>query len=139
MQTVNVLVVDDDRVDVALLRRAFQRARIGNPIHVAEDGLTALEMLRGTDDRPPLPRPYIILLDLRMPRMDGHEFLTELRADPTLRDSVVFVLTTSASDSDRQAAYQRNVAGYIVKNDVADDFMRAIRMLEQYWRVVQLP
>jgi CheY-like chemotaxis protein len=121
------------------LRRAFQQLKIVNPLTVARDGIEALEILRGGSDRTPLPRPYLILLDLNMPRMNGIEFLHALRADATLRDAIAFVLTTSRVDEDRIAAYQHNVAGYIVKSDFGNGFLHAVRLLKHYWRVVEFP
>jgi CheY-like chemotaxis protein len=139
METVSILLVEDDKIDLQEAMRAFTRARVANPVHVARDGIEALEILRGTGGQPPLPRPYLILLDLNMPRMNGVEFLTALRSDPELKDSIVFVLTTSKADHDRMAAYEKNVAGYIVKTELEDGFLCAITMLKCYWRVVQLP
>jgi CheY-like chemotaxis protein len=74
-----------------------------------------------------------------MPRMNGIEFLQALRADEKLRDSIVFVLTTSKSDEDRMAAYNLNIAGYLVKSDVGAGFIRLVELLECYWRVVEFP
>ena len=138
-QTVTVLLVDDDDVDVKAVRRAFRKAKIANPMQVARDGVEALAMLRGQDGHTALSRPYIIILDLNMPRMDGREFLTELRKDPVLHDAVVFVLTTSQADEDRAASYDKNVAGYIVKSDVGEGFLNVTNLLDCYWRVVLLP
>ena len=138
-QIVNVLLVDDDDVDVMAVKRAFKKAKIANPLHIARDGLEALLKLRGKDGHSPVPRPYIIILDLNMPRMDGLEFLNELRADEALHDAVVFVLTTSKADEDRAASYDKNVAGYIVKSDVGEGFLKVITLLDSYWRVVVLP
>jgi CheY-like chemotaxis protein len=138
-QTVNVLLVDDDDVDVTAVRRAFRKRRINNPLFVARDGLEALEMLRGEDGNEKVPHPYIIILDLNMPRMDGLEFLTALRRDPDHHSAVVFVLTTSQADEDRAASYDKNVAGYILKSNVGDEFLNMIQLLDSYWRVVMLP
>lgn len=138
-EEVSVLLVDDDDVDVMAVKRAFRKAKIANPLVVARDGLEALAMLRGEDGQEPVPRPFIIVLDLNMPRMDGFEFLSELRKDPKLRDSVVFVLTTSKADEDRAASYDMNVAGYIVKSEVGDGFLNVTQLLDSYWRVVLLP
>lgn len=138
-KTVHVLLVEDDLVDVEVVQRAFQKMKIANPLYVASDGIEALQVLRGTDGRQRLPRPYLILLDLNMPRMNGLEFLQELRRDPELRDSVVFVLTTSKNEEDRVAAYHCNVAGYIVKSDVGNGFLKLVEMLQCYWRIVELP
>ncbi len=136
---VTVFLVDDDDVDVKAVRRAFRKAKIANPIMVARDGLEALAMLRGEQGHEQVPRPFIIILDLNMPAMNGLEFLTELRKDPELHNAVVFVLTTSKADEDRAASYDKNVAGYIVKSDVGDGFLNVINLLDCYWRVVLLP
>lgn len=134
---IRVLLVDDDEVDRMAVRRAFAELKIANPITVSDDGLHALDILRGNDPIK-LERPYVIILDLNMPRMNGIEFLHELRADPGLKDAVVFVLTTSNDDEDKVAAYRHNIAGYILKSDVANGFMQAVSMLDHYWRVVEL-
>jgi len=136
---VHILLVEDDEVDVEIILESFRKAHIGNPVTVAADGVEALELLRGDGDRAPLSRPNLVLLDINMPRMDGHEFLTQLRADPRLHDSLVFMITTSDDEVDRFKAYEKNVAGYIVKTDPARTFMDAVSMLEHYWRVVEFP
>jgi CheY-like chemotaxis protein len=122
-----------------MLNRAFKKAKIANPISVAHDGIAALELLRGTNGRPRLPRPFIILLDLNMPRMDGIEFLRELRKDEDLKKSIVFVLTTSDADEDKVKAYNLGVAGYILKSNPANAFLEATALLDTYWRVVEFP
>jgi CheY-like chemotaxis protein len=136
---VHVLVVEDDPVDVEIIERAFRRKRISNPLHFAKDGFEALAILRGEEGRRKIPRPYVVLLDLNMPRMNGFEFLEELRQDETLRDSVVFVLSTSDELRDIKASYQQNVAGYLVKARVGEDFTDLVTMLDHYWRSVELP
>lgn len=138
-RTVHVLLVEDNEVDREAVRRAFRTHRIANPIYDARDGVEALEMLRGSNGRRALPRPYLILLDINMPRMNGIELLHEIRSDDVLHDSIVFVLTTSKSDEDKTAAYASNVAGYIVKSDVGAGFLRLVELLEHYWRIVELP
>lgn len=134
--TVTILLVDDDDVDAMGIERALKRLKIVNPVIRARDGVEGLALLR---EPKRVPLPYLILLDLNMPRMGGIEMLTELRQDPKLANSVVFVLTTSQADQDKFAAYEKNVAGYIVKNQVGDGFMRVIGMLDHYWRVVEMP
>jgi CheY-like chemotaxis protein len=139
MTSVNILLVEDDEVDVMAVKRAFRELKIANPLTVAKDGIEALEILRGINGCSPIPRPLIILLDLNMPRMGGLEFLDELRKDPELHRCVVFVMTTSADERDRVRAYEKNVAGYVLKHNLEHSFMDAIAMLEHYWRVVELP
>lgn len=133
---VTILLVDDDDVDVMGIERALKKLKIGNPLVRARDGLEALKLLR---DPHAVRRPYIVLLDLNMPRMSGLEMLAALRNDPMLNSAVVFVLTTSNDDEDKVKAYQQHVAGYIVKSQVGDGFLRVLEMLDHYWRVVELP
>lgn len=133
-----VLLVDDDDVDAEMVVRGFRNHEIANPITVAENGIEALEILRG-NGQAPFSKPFVILLDLNMPGMNGFEFLENLRADPALRDSIVFVLTTSKAATDRSQSYQMNVAGYMVKSEVAPSFKKAVDLLDCYWSTVTLP
>jgi CheY-like chemotaxis protein len=130
---VTILLVEDDAVDVKALRWAFQNLKIANPLMVACDGVEALKML------PDVPRPYLIITDINMPRMNGIEFLRELRQSKEFRDSIVFVLTTSNDEQDKIDAYNLNVAGYMLKSDMGTSFTRAIGMIENYWKVVEFP
>jgi CheY-like chemotaxis protein len=134
-----LLHVEDDDLCLMGLHRAFKTARIANPVSYAHDGIEALEMLRGTNGRPRLPRPFLILLDLNMPRMDGIEFLKELRKDEDLKKSIVFVMTTSDADEDKVKSYNLGVAGYILKSNPANAFLEATALLDTYWRVVEFP
>jgi CheY-like chemotaxis protein len=137
--TAHLLHVEDDDICLMGLNRAFRAARISNPISFAHDGIDALEMLRGINGHNRLPRPFLILLDLNMPRMDGIEFLNELRKDEDLKKSTVFVMTTSGADEDKVNAYNLGVAGYILKTNPANAFLEATLLLDTYWRVVELP
>ncbi|MEM6329335.1 MAG: response regulator [Planctomycetota bacterium] len=137
--TVTILLVEDDQIDAEAIRRAFVKARIANPIEVVPDGVEALKRLRGDGGAEKLGQPYLVLLDLNMPRMNGIEFLEELRQDIELRPSIVFVLTTSDDDRDKLAAYDKQVAGYMVKSKAGEDFVKLIGMLDHYWRVVEMP
>lgn len=138
-RTVHILLVEDDRVDAEAIMRAFRKVNITNPICVAPDGVAALQTLRGNGDTPPLPRPYLILLDLNLPRMNGIEFLDVLRQDPQLHNSIVFVLTTSSAEKDKNAAYAYNIAGYLTKANVGLDFLRLAQMLDYYWCCIEFP
>ncbi|WP_238364758.1 response regulator [Mesobacterium pallidum] len=131
----NIILVEDDDGDAKAVRRALRNARIANPVQRARNGIEALALLR---DRG-APRHYVILLDLKMPLMDGHEFLREVRADPILRRAVVFVLTTSNDDRDLTAAYEHQVAGFVQKRNVGPDFLNLLNTLGWYWRVIDLP
>lgn len=132
----NVLLVEDDEIDAMNVRRAFQKNRIANPLYVAGDGIEALETLRA--GQVPGER-RLILLDLNMPRMNGLEFLRELRNDPQLKSASVVVLTTSDDDRDRVEAYNLNVAGYILKPVTFENFCEAMATLNKYWTLVELP
>jgi len=132
---VSLLIIEDDDIDATALRRALQKLKLLNPLYRARDGLEGLDMLRSGV----VPKPYIILLDLNMPRMNGLEFLEELRSDSSLTQTIVFVLTTSKSDEDIIAAYREHVAGYLLKQRMDNDFLQVVSLLNHYWRIVELP
>lgn len=139
VNSVNILLVEDDEVDAEAIRRALKKSKLANPLQIVGNGLEALDALRGANEHEAIPRPNLVLLDLNMPRMNGIEFLTELRKDEALKDTIVFVLTTSDADRDKVEAYEKNVAGYILKSRVGEDFMRLIDLLDIYWRLVEFP
>jgi CheY-like chemotaxis protein len=136
----NILLVEDDEVDVMTVQRAFKKGNITNPIYIAGNGLEALEMLRGTTGKPSLipAERRIILLDLNMPKMNGLEFLQELRADPAIRQIPVVVLTTSNEEKDRIQAYNLNVAGYILKPVTFSIFVELMITLNKYWTLCEM-
>lgn len=139
LKLLNILLVDDDEVDVMNVKRAFKRNNILNPLFVANNGLEALELLRGSGEGAMPRERRLILLDLNMPRMNGLEFLRELRADPDLRALTVIVLTTSDDERDKVEAYNLNVAGYIVKPVTFLAFVEAMAALNAYWTLNELP
>jgi len=132
-KAVTILLVEDDEVDVKALRWAFDKLRIANPLLVASDGVEALALL------PTLPRPYLIITDISMPRMNGIELLRKIRESSEYHDSIVFVLTTSNDEKDKIDAYDLNVAGYMLKSDMGTSFTRAIALIENYWKIVEFP
>ncbi|QSX33331.1 response regulator [Shewanella avicenniae] len=132
---VTLFIVEDDDIDFMAVQRCMQQLRLLNPIVRARDGVEALEMLRAQQ----VEAPYLILLDLNMPRMNGLEFLEQIRHDPIISLAVVFVLTTSNADEDKLQAYRQHVAGYVVKNNLQNGFLNLFDMLEHYWRIVELP
>lgn len=141
IQMINILLVEDDQVDVMNVQRAFKKGNITNPLYVAEDGLQALDMLRGHNHLPPIVpvERRLILLDLNMPKMNGIEFLQALRADPQLRQTPVVVLTTSSADQDRVNAYNLNVAGYLLKPVTFNTFVNVMTTLNNYWALCEMP
>lgn len=138
-QPVSFLIVDDDVVSVMSMQRMFKKLRLVNPVQIAGDGLEALDILRQANAPGGLQSPFIVVLDLNMPRMTGHEFLKEIRDDPSLLDTTVFVMSTSDSPRDIEDAYRAHVAGYILKDGRPDTFRDALEMLGTYSEIVQLP
>lgn len=137
----NILLIEDDEVDVMTVKRAFKKGNITNPLYVAGNGLEALSMLRGESGSPsliPIDR-RIILLDLNMPKMNGLEFLKALRADSTIGDIPVVILTTSNEEKDRIQAYHLNVAGYILKPISFSAFVEHMVTLNHYWTLCEMP
>ncbi|MGY3452137.1 response regulator [Bradyrhizobium sp. USDA 4353] len=136
---VTILLVDDDEGDARSVQRAFKSARIINPLLRASDGADALDILRGTNGKTKLSSPYILLVDINMPRMTGIEFVREIRLDEGLKRSIVFMLTTSSRDEDKLASYNLNVAGYILKERVGENFQKLVELMQGYWRIVEFP
>lgn len=137
----HILLVEDDEVDVMNVRRAFKKSNIIHPIYIAGNGLEALAILRGKAKiEPVMPQTRrLILLDLNMPRMNGIEFLRELRIDENLRSIPVIVLTTSNEDRDKVEAYNLNVAGYILKPVTFSNFVDVMSTLNKYWMLNEIP
>lgn len=136
---INILLVEDDDVDVLGITRALKKYMNQYKLFRAVDGIEALNMLRGENGYPLLAKPYLILLDINMPRMDGFDFLKEIRKDQILNTTVVFVLTTSCNENDKLDAYKLNIAGYIIKSELNNGFVNVIEMLRNYCQVVRLP
>jgi len=136
---VTVLVVDDDKVDRMVVRRSFNALKITNPIIEAGDGIKALDLLRGQNGCEKVQRPYIVLLDLHMPRMGGIEFLKEAFDDPALQPMLVFVMTSCSTDRKWVAAHARNIAGYVPKDAPGQSVLMALRMSTDSQRAAALP
>jgi CheY-like chemotaxis protein len=132
---VTLFLIEDDDIDAMSIKREFKRRKIANPIIRAKDGLEACYFL----DSGKIKRPFVILLDLQMPRMNGLEFLTKLRANSDYKNSVVFVFTTSEDEQDISDSYEYNIAGYFIKDEVGVGFIRIVDILDDYWKVVHLP
>jgi CheY-like chemotaxis protein len=138
-QPVHILLVEDDEIDAEQILRAFRHYQVDTPYTHVIDGVEALHVLRGEGGYTRLPRPYIILLDINMPRMNGLELLSALRRDPELKRSVVFVLTTSNRDEDIMAAYDGQIAGYLLKSKVSEDFLAFVKLLNLYQVMIEIP
>ncbi|WP_034256891.1 response regulator [Adhaeribacter aquaticus] len=119
---VSIMLVEDDYMDVRNVERELKKINVDIPLYTARNGREALAMLRGEGVPQINPLPSVIMLDINMPRMNGLEFLAELRKDPILKDLNVFIMTTSSEDSDRMAAQNLHVSGYIEKPLTFDKF-----------------
>lgn len=132
----HILLVEDSGADAQLAREALKECTIPIRLHHTHDGQEALDFLRRSERYRDAPRPDLILLDLNMPRKDGRETLSEIRADEHLKSLVVVVLTTSAAEDDVRAAYEANVNAYITKPVEFDAFVEAIKSIESFFLTV---
>ena len=134
-----ILLVEDDDVAAESVERGLRKSSAEFDFVHAEDGVEALEIMRGEHPAKSLKVPYLVLLDLNMPRMNGLEFLENIRADNALHRTVVFVLTTSDDETDRCRAYDHNIAGYMLKSAVGPQMHNLSNLLADYGRAIYLP
>ena len=131
----SVLLVEDDFFDTMIVKKSFEKFSVPHRLYTAFNGLEALDLLLGRNGVEPIrPLPEVILLDLNMPKMNGHEFLTEIRQNAELRDIPVFITTTSAMDLDRLNAENLGVSGYILKPvdfETSTDMVDSLSLLEK--------
>jgi CheY-like chemotaxis protein len=136
----SILLVEDDDIDILNVQRVFKKMNYPNPLYIAHNGVEALDMLRGTNGAEKLtPTPQIILLDINMPMMNGLELLKELRKDDHLKSLSAFVLTTSSDPHDLVAAYNSQVAGYVVKPLNFESFSEAFQKMYNFWDLCVFP
>ena len=134
------MLVEDDDIDILNVQRAFKKLNYPERLHVAHNGVEALDLLRGTNGATALsPLPRIILLDINMPMMNGLEFLKELRLDDKLKSISVFILTTSSDHHDLVEAYSLQVSGYVVKPLNFDHFSETLQTLHKFWELCVYP
>lgn len=131
--SLKVLLVEDEPADAHLVRLAFQESQLDIRLEQVVDGREALAFLRKQPPYTSATTPGLILLDLNMPRMNGLEFLAEVKADPKLKRLPVVVLTTSDSDKDIEGCYEMGASGYITKPIDIDRFIQVIKSLGDYW------
>lgn len=131
-----ILLVEDNPEDVELTRRALARARVVNRLALARDGAEALDLLLGRDASFSVEALKVVLLDLKLPRVDGFEVLERMKADDRLRLLPVVVLTSSAEGPDVQRAYALGANSYIVKPVEFDKFLEAVGQVGLYWLLV---
>jgi CheY-like chemotaxis protein len=136
MNLLPILVAEDSKDDVYLLRRAFVKARIANPLHIVSDGEEALAYLKSAapySDRKKHPFPGLLLLDLKMPRLDGLETLSAIRADPEISRLIVIVLSSSGEAGDVNRAFDLRANSYLVKPGSSDRMVDALAKIKDYW------
>jgi len=130
-----VLLIDDDDVDAEIIKRSFTELQIKSPLIHFSNGPDALEYLRNSG----IIKPALILLDLHMSEMSGIEFLKKVKSDENLKKYPVVVLTTSNEKSDKAESFELSVAGYVVKAINRQNFVEAIRTIDYYWTMCELP
>ena len=139
-EPIQILLVEDSPSDVDLTREALDEAKVHNTLHVVADGVHALAFLRREADFADAPTPDLILLDLNLPRKDGREVLTEIKADPMLRRIPVVILTTSEAEEDILRSYDLHANCYVTKPVDLDQFIKVVRSINDFWlQIVRLP
>lgn len=137
-----ILLVEDDPGDQELIRRCFADNRIGNTLHIVEDGEQALDYLlqRGAYADAAAPQPDLVLLDLNLPRLDGQQVLERIRSTPAIHHLPVVVLTTSRAEIDILRSYDLGANSFICKPFEIEEFVEVLSALKQYWlQIVKLP
>ena len=137
-----VLMAEDDEHDIVATKRAWKKHHIANPLYIVNDGEECLDYLhrRGKYSEPETaPRPGILLLDIKMPKMDGLAVLEHIKEDGGLRRLPVVILTTSKAEQDRLKSYDLGVNAYIVKPVGFENFSEAVRTISLFWQLVELP
>ena len=135
-QSTIIALVEDERMDVRHFKRLVKKHELSNPLEVFENAETALAFLRSA--KYTSAAPVLVVTDINMPGMSGHEFIEEIRQDPDLASTVVFVVSTSDLESDIQRAYDSRIAGYIVKDATGAALDESVRMLRHYCGAVTL-
>ena len=136
---VRFMFVDDDEISIMALERGLKQLEISNTVQIAIDGVEALAILNEAVHSDGTLPPYVVVLDINMPRMGGLEFLEKIRSNENFKKLVVFILTTSDAPSDIASAYEHNVAGYIVKEDSRNSYRETLVMIKAYSELVVLP
>ncbi|MBW2109580.1 MAG: response regulator, partial [Deltaproteobacteria bacterium] len=133
-----VLMAEDDEHDIVAVKRAWKKYHIRNPLYIVHDGISCLDFLhrRGKYSEPETaPRPGILLLDIKMPKMDGLAVLKQIRQDGNLCRLPVIILTTSTAEEDRLRSYDLGVNAYIVKPVGFENFSEAVRTINLFWEL----
>jgi CheY-like chemotaxis protein len=137
-----VLMAEDDEHDIVATKRAWKKHHVANPLYIVNDGEACLDYLYGKGkygEPGAAPRPGIVLLDIKMPKLDGLSVLKQIRGDKALRRLPVIILTTSKAEEDRFRSYDLGANAYIVKPVGFDNFSQAVRTINLFWQLVELP
>ena len=137
-----ILLVEDNRMDIELTLDAFRERRLNNVVHVAHGGQEALEYLLGEGkygDRVAYPLPDLILLDLKMPVVDGHEVMRKIKHVPVLRRIPIVILSSSKEEGDRALSYDNGANSYLVKPVSFDGFLDVVQQVDNYWLTLNVP
>lgn len=136
-----ILLVEDNPEDVLIAERALKKTHLkdSSELFVVHDGQEALDFLRRQGAHADAPRPDLILLDLKLPKVSGHEVLAEIKKDENLRRIPVIVLTVSEREEDMVKAYDSGASGYITKPPSSADFAKVLETVLDYWRISELP
>ncbi len=135
-ELMSILLVEDSLADVELTLEALESAKVANQVTVVRDGAAALEHLRGDVD----DYPDLMILDLNLPRLTGHEVLAAMRADPSLRRIPVAVLTTSSAESDVEKTYDLGANCFLTKPVDIEQFVHVVQSIDNFWLgLVRLP
>lgn len=134
-RTLNILLVDDDDIDAMCVERLLMKHECNSRLIRARDGQEALDIIKvgGVD------KPYVVLLDINMPRMTGLEMLAVLRSDPNLSDTIVFMLSTSNNPTEIRQSYRLNAAAFIVKSQIEKNEKVFVDLLKAYMSIIELP
>jgi CheY-like chemotaxis protein len=135
-QPVNILLAEDNDDDIVLARESFAQAKLTNELHVVKDGEEAMAYLRQEGKYKDAVRPGLVLLDIKMPKMDGLEVLKEIKADPSLRHLPVVILTTSHREEDVVESYAGGACSYITKPVRFQEFVTVVQQFALYWTLV---
>jgi CheY-like chemotaxis protein len=137
----HILLIEDNRMDVELTLDAFREVHLGNTIHVTQNGQEALDYIFGRGeytDRKAHPLPDLVLLDLKLPGVDGHEVLRQIKEAPGLKRLPVVILTSSKEEGDRSLSYDNGANSYLVKPVSFEGFLEVVRQIGEYWLLLNV-
>ena len=130
-----ILLLEDNKIEAMKVQRTFDKLGIEKTLHICQDGIEGMEWLEKNRE----DLPSVILLDLNMPRMNGLEFLAQIKQDESFKFIPVIVLTTSNNQKDKEESYRLSVAGYVVKPVEYGEYMNTMQKIKEYWEKCELP